>query len=292
MTSTFSLAFGELTELRFVDYFGARSNYRMNNAQAWYENEDTGVYFSFERNRDFGDEAAENDPQARCSKWFNINFYRPSYFIREAELEVTAFVRQFDLLVSDPQRHGMGEGESQPDKLISGWDHGNRFACSTLSGKSSDRDVIACLPSQRLTEIWNWNRSRQGLQAWIGKSMFAPKIVFVLTSDDVLTAVAWPDAIPAILPKVNLLFIPRHELAPRLFWGQKDDMAVTSWSDLAPLLKKHSSPHVSGGLALSYRKPPADVARFVQALPANPQSYAGISADQVLDQELMAEGAA
>jgi len=283
--------FGDLLERNFVDYFAARSNYRIANSQAWYENEDTGVYFAFERERDGADESSHDDPTSRYAASFNINFYRPSYFILEAESEVTAFVRQFDLVVFDPQTHGIGEGEYQPDGLISGWHHGNRFACSTLSDQSGDRNAIASLPSRRLAEIWSWNRNRQGLQTSIGESMFVPKVVFLRRNEGVLTAAAWPDAIPAILPKVDLLLIPRQELAPRRFWSRKEDIAVASWTDVAQLLMKHGSHHASGGLALGYQNPPDEIVRLVQALPADQQSFTGISADQVLDQELVQRAA-
>jgi len=39
---------------------------------------------------------------------FNLNYYRPSFFVLEAEPEVTALVRQFGLVVMDPQMQGMG----------------------------------------------------------------------------------------------------------------------------------------------------------------------------------------
>ena len=86
---------------------------------------ETGIYFHFffqtqETTEDDGDEPREYFPVA-----FNVNYFRPSYFILEAESEIMAFVKHFDLLVSDPQCEGMGQGEYDAAKLVRGWNFGN-----------------------------------------------------------------------------------------------------------------------------------------------------------------------
>jgi hypothetical protein len=43
----------------------------------------------------------------------------------------------FDCVVLDPQTDGMGQGEYQSDKLLSGWNFGNEFACAVISSTSS-----------------------------------------------------------------------------------------------------------------------------------------------------------
>jgi len=89
----------EITLEQFLDYFAGRSRYRVENAQAWYENEDTGVYFCF----DYSIEP-EYDPEAPAGiVAFNLNFYRPHFFALEAEPEVRSFVDYFNCSVHDPQ---------------------------------------------------------------------------------------------------------------------------------------------------------------------------------------------
>lgn len=87
----------------FEAYFQDRRFYDAEAGHAAYSNEETKAYFSFEWVDARDDEEGELYPIA-----FNINYFRPSYFIMEAEIEVSALVRAFDLVVDDPQWKGMG----------------------------------------------------------------------------------------------------------------------------------------------------------------------------------------
>ncbi len=115
---------------RFADYFGSRDHYQLSEQDAFYQNPDSGVYFGFE----FAPVPKDSQEQSLPVS-FNINFFRPSYFILEAELEVSALVRHFGLIVFDPQVDGMEEGEYQSDLLIKGWNGGNLCAFATFLKK-------------------------------------------------------------------------------------------------------------------------------------------------------------
>jgi hypothetical protein len=196
---------GTFKQERFFEYFRLREHYVQSSLQFWYKNEDTGVYFSFE---------FQEPDQAGLPVALNINYFRPSYFILEAEPEVTDFVRHFDLLVSDPQMHGMGEGDYQTDLLISGWNHGNEFAYSTLTDAVSQRDNISSFASAKLFRIWTWNRSRKKLQRQVGDSKFVPRIIFIRIDQQIFSAAVWPDGIPALIPPVDYLIVPRKKWLP------------------------------------------------------------------------------
>ena len=62
---------------REFGYFENRDRYEVANGQAWYSNDDTGVYFVFE-----WDDSA--DGQGGPS--FNLNYYRPHIFGLEGEM--------------------------------------------------------------------------------------------------------------------------------------------------------------------------------------------------------------
>src|ERR1700730_17850432 len=79
---------------QFLDYFRGREWYKINGNQAWYDNEDTGVYFSFEL-----DDSHEGGDSEHVPIALNVNFFRPSYFILGVEPEVTALVHHFDMVV-------------------------------------------------------------------------------------------------------------------------------------------------------------------------------------------------
>src|SRR5271168_4683376 len=96
----------------FVDYFKVRPRYEIKGSQAWYSNGESGVYFSFEfneQNEQNGDSGATDETDSKLFPVsFNLNYFRPHPFGLEAEPEAAAFVREFDLTVSDPQTSGMG----------------------------------------------------------------------------------------------------------------------------------------------------------------------------------------
>src|SRR5262245_23974370 len=98
----------------FQKYFRARAHYQVKDSQAWYENEDSGVYFSFDYR-----ERKEEEGTGNVS--FNMNYNRPHIFGLEAELEVSAFVQFFRVLVDDPQDAGMGQGAYTPQGFLQGW---------------------------------------------------------------------------------------------------------------------------------------------------------------------------
>jgi hypothetical protein len=268
---------GTFDQGHFIEYFRLRDHYETG-SQVWYKNEDTGVYFSFE----FQETDQDALPVA-----LNINFFRPSYFILEAEPEVTTFVRHFDLVVSDPQMHGMGEGEYQRDLLISGWNHGNEFAYSVLAKDATQRDNIVSLPKADLMRIWTWNRSRKELQAQIGDSQFVPRIIFARIGRQIFTAAVWPDGIPALVPLVDYLIVPRKETAPKRFFRRVEDRVLLAWSDARSFLERYGSRTYGDTIALNYAQQEKEVTNFVESLARDDRQIIGISADQVLDRELI-----
>jgi hypothetical protein len=130
---------GELTESAFNAYFRDRPHYKMEGAQAWYQNEDTGVYFLFERQ---DSEPQPDDEGEAFPATLNVNYFRPSYFGLEAQPEVTAFVRAFDMTVSDPQLDGMGEGEYVAERFLTGWNKGNEFGYEAILRDPKNREGL------------------------------------------------------------------------------------------------------------------------------------------------------
>ncbi len=186
----------------FKKYFSEEENYRFEDNQAWYENETTGVYFSFE----FQDEDDFNEEEY-YPIIFNINFFRPSYFALEAEPEVSAFINKFSMTVDDPQNHGMGKGEYNSDKFFEGWSCGNDFAYKAIL---EDYPDVITLPQKQLHKAWEWNYKSHLLQETVTDDVFVPHILFLKYKNIPVSAVVWPDAIPSIIPPVDILLIERN----------------------------------------------------------------------------------
>jgi hypothetical protein len=266
----------------FESYFSGRLNYSVDLPQAWYQNEETGVYVVFELRQP----SDADDSERQCAASLNINYFRPSYFILEAEPEVTAFVKHFGLLVSDPQVDGMGDGEYNPGLLIRGWDHGNAFGYKAVLTDPTNRPDIAHLPSDVLKKSWSWNFQRRALQGKLGDSVFVPKIIYLTVNGEPATAVAWPDGIPIAVPAVDYFIVGRKELAPRKFLRRLEDHTFVVSAEVLPILERHRARDLPD-FVLEYDRPPTDVVEFVRGLPKVQPEVHGVAPDSMLDRELV-----
>jgi hypothetical protein len=273
---------GTYDRAQFLEYFRACEWYKVQGSQVWYENEDTGVYFSFELS-----EPLEKGEPPQFPISLNVNFFRPSYFIAEVETEVTALVRRFDMIVFDPQSDGMGEGEYQKELLIAGWSLGNEWAFSTFLKDPEHRTNLLSMPSAKLRKIWTWNQERGGLQARYGDSKFVPRISFIRLDQDVSSAVIWPDGIPSIIPPVDRLIVIRQELAPQRIFRRAEDRTLLAWQDVQPMFERHGSRQPDDSVLLDYDRPPDGVASFIRSLPGDSREILMVGTDQVLDRELI-----
>lgn len=278
---------GTFSSEDFLAYFSGPPFYTMTGGQAWYENANTGVYFSFELEEVAVDDEGEVFP---CS--FNMNYFRPTLFVKEAEPEVTGFVKQFDLIVDDPQVDGMGTSEYDPIVFAEAWLTNNVSASALVindhEGLGDDRPVYWHLPTERLEKIWAWNYGRAELQDKLGDNVFVPMIMVLSFPDEPRTACVWTDAIPTVIPPVDHLLISRSELAPRKWIRKKDDLALASWNDVEPLLRSHSKKMIGDAFNLSYERLPADIEKFVRNLKSVELEEGTIlPIDRIIDTELI-----
>lgn len=278
---------GPIALEEFSSYFRGRPHWEMNDQQAWYSNEDTGVYFSFEITAE-SDPADDEAPPSAAS--FNLNYFRPPYFALEAAPELLAFTRHFDVTVHDPQVHGMGDGEYSEEGFFSGWNAGNRFGYRSIVNQAGADGNWHTVPESRLLEIWRWNVQRQELQDGLEEDVFVPKIMFFEVDGVTQSVVVWGDAIPILLPVVDLVLIPRDKLAPRSFFRRKADMTWMPWADLLPVLSEFPETMEPQRIRrLAYERPPEALADFIRKLPRRKASIRALANDQVVSAELMAE---
>jgi len=122
----------KLDKKTFAAHFKSRPNYQVENGQAIYQNEDTGVYFIFD------------EPQEGVVP-FNLNLFRPHVFGLEAAIELEAFVKTFAASVTDPQ--GAMDEKFSSNDFIRGWNEANEFGYGAMitdlaKTLSRDGDVI------------------------------------------------------------------------------------------------------------------------------------------------------
>ncbi len=219
----------EISVETFSAYFEQRLHYVLNptdngGVQAFYENEDTGTYFSFDffdanaRTSSDQDSEAPDAPVA-----FNMNYFRPHVFGLEAAPEVTAFVDAFSCQVYDPQMDGMGEAYSEAG-FLRGWNSGNLFGYRSLcraeeidepahsNGPNADRvklldDMLTqngciALPGEDIAMGWRWNMIRREIEAEVDDAFFVPRVFWALdkTTGHQHRIVIWGQEVPILLP--------------------------------------------------------------------------------------------
>jgi hypothetical protein len=264
--------------LRLVAYFATRANFSIKNDDVLYENPNTGVYFSLKlrcsRNVLF--------QRSVVSVEFEMNYFRPSFFGIEAEREISAIVASFKPRIQDPQMHGMGEGPYTREGFLSGWNFGNAFAASGKSIKERHGWKIATMPADQLRAIWEWNY-HQAERADRSPSLFVPVIRFMLAEDRCSRAVIWGQGMPALLPKVDYVFVGRIVAGERRF-------GLASWSEVQDVAQRAGLDSSTDPLKLAYLVTPPVIADWVANIPLiDVDGLEELSAFQVLDTELLAD---
>ena len=269
---------GRFDEAAVLDWFRGRPLYQVESRQAIYSSADTGVYSVFDLRS-----SSDEDYDVH----FYLNYFRPSYFVLEAEPEVTALVRTFDFIVTDPQINGMGEDHYDGQGLIASWTRSLEVTLPGFLRDPATRQNLHTLPTTRLAEIWRWNHGRRALQEEIGDHFFVPRILFLRIDGQTQTAIVWGDGIPMLLPKVDLIVVHRQQLAPWRLFGRRPNQALMSWADMTALVEPCTTPHASGALLLTYDQPPKPLADRLRSLPTLTVKPGVLAADAVLDREMV-----
>ncbi len=259
----------------FERFFRARRRYRVEAGHAQYENDDTGVYFSF-------------DHDAHGTVAFNLNDFRPHVFALEAEPELAAFVAAFDPAVEDPQVDGMGEGPYSAEGFLRGWSAGNRVAHRAFLEHGGDRSGLLTLPAATIERHWRWNLARAELSAELGDAVFVPKIRYFREHGRCVASVMWGDAVPIALPEVDRVVLVRDELRT-VADGDRPAFAVVDGAEARAQLGHFPvRPGPVACLVGTWGAPHPGLVDWFCAQTAREGTLDGASVDRVLCEELVA----
>jgi hypothetical protein len=224
---------GELSRDALLDHFAERPHYGFADEDEEviaYDNDVTGVYFHFrfdEGGGGSGEEEAEGDDDGPEIS-FEINAFRPPTFALEAEIELSALVKKFDLKVFDPQEDGIAGEEWKPRDFLRGWTKLNELAYAKILNEEWDpEEPVYTLPRAEIERCWKWNVRYEELVEELGEHYFIANIALAATKDDKVSIQAmWPDARPVLLPKVDAVLLVRGE-------GKKQETRLVPWDELA-----------------------------------------------------------
>lgn len=271
----------------FTEYFCDRRNYSIQDNHTWYSNEDTGVYFCFDFEAENHDCDSEADEPYIAS--FNLNYYRPHIFGLEAEPEISAFVKEFDLLIDDPQLEGMGRGEFTRQGFLHAWNHGNKFGYKAILSQKGQTAVNSCLKSKEIERYWNWNFRRKDLQQELGENIFVPKIMFSSMDDKISSYIVWTEFYPIALPKTDFVLLMDKLPSEDNPDDAKANFRIIRQVGMKTVLRGYSRKNKNGVdyALLNFKYPSHDLEKQIKSIPTNATSLNGIAIDSILDLEIM-----
>lgn len=274
-----------LTRRDFHAYFNGRPHYHLSPHQAWYENEETGVYFSFDL-----------QPEAATTAVLKLNFFRPHFFALEAEPELAALVDHFQAGVRETSKGASGRESTastyESDNFLSAWNQGNAEAYTAMLQQKRSCRYLQGRPKEELEKVWRWNFQRTARMEELPPGVHVPKLMYVTVEEDLVLTCIWSDAMPVLLPMVERVILHRKAMAPSSFFqGRKEDSCFLSWEEVLPEVSSH---HVSGYEFPAYQLPerrPGDPApEFVQFFRKQKKTWEvleGLEPDKILNRELL-----
>lgn len=117
--------------------------------------------------------------------------------------------------------------------------------------------------------------------------MFVPKIMFCTDQNRIKSFIIWGDAIPLVLPKVDILVLIKDKLAPFRIFSKKPVVSIVDYNkakELFPNEEVNSEQGLSY-IMLRYNNPPKNIIDFF--VNQKPGKIQGIAVDQILDAELV-----
>jgi hypothetical protein len=177
-----------------------------------YENADTNVYFTIERNTPDAnsyEEGPDYDDFINTNFSFSINYFRPDFFALETFPIIHRFMQDLDLYVSDPQDKG---GDDLPRKftteeLTESWIKSNNQVADGQHKKYN----LEFMPADKSNYFWEYQYRRADLENEITEDIYVPNLFIIKeTLTGILhTGCAWTTHVPLVLPKVDIVIIQK-----------------------------------------------------------------------------------
>ncbi|MFY0692512.1 MAG: hypothetical protein JXR14_11400 [Paracoccaceae bacterium] len=281
-------------------FLSERRFYHTGKNHAVYDNPATDVKFVWEFGEELPGAQAQSAPARGAKAVLSVDYMNPTFFAREAAIEVDALMRSFDLKVYDPQEDRMSESPFDADAYEDSYArHAGAMAMSLIEN-AKPSDIPPVCPRETLEMVWDWNYWHDDLKLGLEEDLFVPTIQFARYDGTLHTAVVWGDGVPALLPKVDMVLIAHLRIAPEtgLLRRQKPFYELVPYDAFAHDFRGFFSPdpELGGGLVcpnerrvevLDYllQRKPGIVMNF--DAPARKRIITTHSPGQVLDRELL-----
>ncbi len=276
----------DITLEMFQNYFDGLANYRVEGAQAFYDNKDTGVFFVFKYLHE--DEIGKPDLRSEGGYQISlmVDYCVPAFFITEALYEVEAIINNMKLSMYDPQPEGVGGNGYDPEIMFESWICQNEEAIrqwAVESARNGDNDEPVVAPYDWFHKVWLWNYNKLQMQHKLGDNIYVPAIKLLTDGKIVKVGIIWPDGKPIAMPKVDLVIISRSTND-----AKSSDHCVVSYDDIRCFVDKYTSYIEGDAYILSYDSTPDDILDFVESVKPE-KDFRFIDMDEILEEEIVEE---
>lgn len=200
----------KLTELEVANYLSTNLVAEQN-GQWIFQNNDTEVYFIFEKNEtEIDEEEIEFEENYEdfdsLNFMFVLNFLRPSFFGIEAFEFIEKMISDLDIYISNPQSNKEIPYKPKKEDLFENWNSTNLNSSSQHFAEQN-----SYLETEKSNEIWKYNFRRNQIQDKLGGNYFVPKMFFFKTKSEnkVITVSSWTEHIPNVFPPADYFLLTK-----------------------------------------------------------------------------------
>lgn len=200
----------KITEIEVANYLSTNL-FAEQNSQWIFQNNDTEVYFIFEKNETETDEEEiefeENYEDFESLNFmFILNFLRPSFFGIEAFEFIEKMISDLDIYISNPQSDKEIPYKPKKEELFENWNSTNLSSSSQHFAEQN-----SYLEIEKSNEIWKYNFQRNQIQDKLGGNYFVPKMFFFKTKleNKVITVSSWTEHIPNVFPPADYFLLTK-----------------------------------------------------------------------------------
>jgi len=211
--------------------------FKRNDAQLWYTNPKTGVYFSVDFEAQ-APELTEDGPDIPDGYFdsglsFNLNYNRPTYFGLESMPVVEKLASRFGLSVLNPQED-FDASESllaaDSDILTRSWVRHNQQAIRVMIEQPNSSRPLS-MSTAAAIYLWRYAKAQEDLERTCGEGIFVPRLAPVQRKGhtEVGRVIAYTESLPTVIPECEWVFIVKRKHG--LFRSKKQDEIVVISAD-------------------------------------------------------------
>ena len=268
--------------------------FKRESSQLWYQNPDTGVYFSIDYAATPLGDPEDSPVPADCNDTglsFNLNYNRASFFGYEAMPVVARLVKDFSLGIYNPQSGEDGDGaryDLDGKRLLDSWLDHNRRATSALLQQNAAHQQH--MPTAKSLRMWRYMSHKKDLeQRLAAEDIFVPKIVPLRHKEGRKLELGFvcSEGIYCLVPAVDWVFIVRQK--KRFFKSKGDtEIGIISYATFLELMGHLLQPFDEHNVKQIKRESAEEMTRIIRRfdLPDNRGDFKLVGMDSFIDSEI------